>query len=604
MKRLLLLALLPALVAGCALTPTQYVKHIILPEQRSIDYQDVDRLPQTPLPAVKPPRTVSNPQPDTPDWPLSLDDAIRIAMENCRVVRTLSGLTASFSGLTIYDAAIANTVIDQERARFDPVFHDNNKWSRTNEPFGVSNPIDPSRSLITSTPTDTYVGDLGVSKTNVYGGQTSLDYTDTNSRFPGRTLPLNPQDTRALTLSYTQPLLQGGGYQVNMAPIVIARLNTEHSFFQYKDSVQELVRGVIEAYWALVQSRLVAWARDIQVRQSREAFERETARLKAGFGDAGTLAQARVTYSQFRASLIAAEADVLDREGALRNLLYLPPSDGRRIVPVTPPTTLRLEPNWDAVLRLAEQRRPDIIELKLIVEADRQRLIQAENQALPKLDMTTFYRWNGLSGEMPNGREISTHAGQFVDWEVGVNFSVPLGLRQGRAQVREQRLLIVKDQAIVEQALHAAGHDLALTTRELDSSYEQYLAYHDTRIAADINLRAQTEKFKSGQAIYLNVLQALNDWGNAVSQEGLQLLTYNIQLAALERQTGTILETHGLVFAEERFRAAGPIPCRQREYPAAQPPKGAPQRYGRSNEPSEEAFDLKNPATREEKPPE
>ena len=40
----------------------------------------------------------------------SLDDAIRIALENDRVIRVLAGVTAVTSGRTIYDAAIANTV--------------------------------------------------------------------------------------------------------------------------------------------------------------------------------------------------------------------------------------------------------------------------------------------------------------------------------------------------------------------------------------------------------------------------------------------------------------------------------------------------------------
>src|SRR5262249_8333887 len=152
----------------------------------------------------------------------------------------------------------------------------------------------------------------------------------------------------------------------------------------------------------------------------------------------GSVSQARVSYNQFRANLVAAEADVLTREGALRNLLYLPPEDDRRIVPVSAPTSRGLRPDWGAMVRLAEQRRPDIGELKIITEADRVRLLQAQNQALPRLDATALYRWNGLSGEMPDEEHLSTHAGQFTDWSVGINFSVPLGLRQGRALVREQ----------------------------------------------------------------------------------------------------------------------------------------------------------------------
>ena len=36
---------------------------------------------------------------------------------------------------------------------------------------------------------------------------------------------------------------------------------------RYQDSVQEMVRGVIEAYWNLVQARVDVWARMIQVQQ-------------------------------------------------------------------------------------------------------------------------------------------------------------------------------------------------------------------------------------------------------------------------------------------------------------------------------------------------
>jgi outer membrane protein TolC len=609
MMRSLVLGLVVATACGCAQTPAEVCdtvcQNIILPEQLTIDHRDPAQFPPARLPADLPPRTVTDPRPDTPEWPLALDAAIRIALENASIVRTLAGATATASGRTIYDTAIVNTTIDQEQARFDPVLKQNNLFSRTNTPFAVSDPFDLSRSFITSTPTDAYRSDLGLTKTNVLGGQWALDWVENPTRFAAPGLfPLNPENPSSVTLSYTQPLLQGAGFRVNTAPIVIARLNTEQSYFQYKDSVQELVRGVIEGYWTLVQARTDAWARKIQVELSEETYKREQAKLKAGLGDLPTVAQARVTFNQFRANLIAADASVLSREGALRNLLGLPPSDGWRIVPVTAPTSERLRPDWKGLVDLAEVRRPDIVELKIITEADRVRLVQAENQALPRLDAVALYRWNGLSGEMPNEQHLSTSVGQFTDWSVGVNFSVPLGLRQGRAQVREQKLMIARDLANVQQGLHAAVHELAATVRDLDSAYEQYQAYKETRTAADVNVRAQDANFKAGRGIYLNVQQALTDWGNAVSSEAQQLLTYNVALANLERQTGTILETHGLVFFEERTRAAGPLGIlgHDRLYPSALVPTGTPQRYPGSGEPSENAFDLKSPAPREPGP--
>ena len=62
-----------------------------------------------------------------------------------------------------------------------------------------------------------------------------------------------------------------------------------------------------------------------------------------------------MTLNQFQAALIAARANVLAREAALRNMIGLPPSDGRQIVPTSAPANLRFKPEWDELLRFAER---------------------------------------------------------------------------------------------------------------------------------------------------------------------------------------------------------------------------------------------------------
>jgi hypothetical protein len=136
--------------------------------------------------------------------------------------------------------------------------------------------------------------------------------------------------------------------------------------------------------------------------------------------------------------------------------------------------------------------------------------------------------------------------------------------------------------------------------RNLAQSYEQYLAFRQFREAARVNLDAQLAQFRSGRTIYLNVLQAITDWGNAVSQEAQSLTQYNIELANLEQQTGTILETHGVRFYEERFRAIGPLTraLPPRSYPRAMAPTPNTPLYPGGSRPAENAFDLRDPVTR------
>jgi outer membrane protein TolC len=479
-----------------------------------------------------------------------LDDAIRVALANSQVVRILTGTTASPSGATIYDPAITNTTIDTAKARFDPTVNVNNTFSRTNRPAANFDPLDPTRAFFFGAPTQSYDMNLGVSKVNSLGGTTSLNVDvnpmrTSNSLVP---LPLNPETTSSIALNYTQPLLNGGGTRANLAPIVIARLNTERSFFQFKNSLQQAVQGVIQAYWNLVFARTDVWARSRQVEQGEEALRRAEARLRAGLADVAEVSQARTALANFKATLIGSQANVLNQESALNNMMGLPAVD--HLLPLSPPVDSRLDVQWTEVLGLAEEHRPDLIELKLILEADRQMLYVARNQARPTLNAIGTLRWNGLEGVMPNGNEISTFGGQFTEWTMGVNFSVPLGLRQGRAGLRQQELIIFRDQANLDEGLLNTTQLLALRVRNLAQFYEQYLAFKEARVAARINLDRQLENYRRGRSILLNVLQAITDWGNAVSSESQSLTQYNAELANLEEETGTILETHGIRFFE------------------------------------------------------
>ncbi len=570
----------------------------ILPEQRRIEVRSPSQLPAASIPLVARPPTISDNQFDFPPQTLSLSDAINTGLSNLDVVRVLAGVTAVSSGRTVYDVAIANTRIDQQRGVFDPNLRINNVWNRSEQPTAIFDPLDPTQALIIGGRSDNYNLDMGLSKRTLTGGVLDFGVNSTDSRSRPGIFPLNPQNRSSVDLSYTQPLLRGAGATVNRIPIVLSRIDTERSYFQYKDSVQNHVQGVIEAYWALVFARTDLWAREQQVEQLRFANERAEEALDAEIENIGVVAQTRVAYEGFRANLITAQANVLQREAALRNILGLPPYEPVRVVPVSPLIDEKLEIDWAGIVSLAETQRPDIIELKLILEADQQRLTLSRNQATPQLDGIALYRWNGLEGEMPNGNFNSSLPGEFADWNFGVNFSVPLGLRSDRALLRQQELIIRRDQVNLDQGLHQAIHILALKLRNLEQFYEQYRRFQAVREAAKTNLELQQAQYEEGIIQFIVFLQAIVDWGNSVSSEAQSLVQYNTELASLERETGTILEAHGIAFYEERYGSLGPL-GRLGEYQcyplATRPNDSTNERYGAGDKPSEEFFDLTTP---------
>ena len=545
------------------------------------------------LPPVDVPTTVADPEraKKIPEYLLTLDDAIRIALETSEVIRVLGGS----SGRTIYDPAIANTQIDSARARFDPSIALQNQFNSNRFPSAEVDAGAPSGVSIDGDRVHDYDMGMGVSKTTQMGGTVGLDVTTNPTRVD--TLDpylLNPQNRSTVDFHATQPLLQGFGRQANLTPIFLARIDTERSFYQLKFSVQRLVQSVIEAYWSLVFARTDVLVRQQQTAQGLWALQRADQQLAVGQINAADRAQAQSAWANFRAAQISAEAAVFEREQTLRDILGLEPFDGLELVPVTAPSGQRVEIEWHSTMQLAEQNRCDLIELKLVVEADERQVQLARNTALPRVDASARYGFTGLEGRTMTGDYVVGRAGDYPGWQLGIDVSMPLGLREARAELRRQELVLARDRANLHEGLRQASHDLARSYRNLDQYYQEYLAAKDARVAARVNSEYQRLKFEIGQTIYLNFLQAITSWGNAVSAEAQALLRYNSELAAMELQMGTILETHGIAFYEEGFRSIGPAGRLGHEhcYPRATPPGLNADRYPGGSQPSENTFKL------------
>ncbi len=569
--------------------------YCIFPEQRCLEFRQPEELCPATAVQLGRPKTVANLKDSFESYYLSLDEAIQVALANAEVIRVLTGNTAVSTGRTVYDAAITNTDVDAQRAVFDPVLETANTYQSNEFPERLGG-------AIVSRDSELYDLNVDVSQMKANGGQARLNFNTTPTRNDFNGLAFDPRTPSSLALSYTQPLLRGRGVDVNLAPIVIARINTERTFYQLKDSVQELVRSVVEGYWSLVQARVDLWARQQQVDQLEYAYDRLDAQRRVELADLGDTAQAKVSLEQFRANLISAQAQVLDLEAALFNVMGLPPVPNMRLVPVTPPLRKPIETEWDALITTAMEQRPDVIERKLAIETIQQQLLINCNNTLPQLDAVGLARMNGLRVETAAG-DISSDPFQATDIQVGLNLRTPIGQRGARAALRQQELNLARERANLQQQLHAATHTLAQNIRNLEQFYRQYEAFKRVRDASKVNLERRFEVVRVGglpnePLVYLDVLLAVTDWGNSVSSEALALTQYNSEIANLERQVGVILRRHGIVFQEEGFQSLGPLgrwgECQC--YPESTPvgPNGA--RYESGDEPAEDSFDLTNPA--------
>ena len=338
-----------------------------------------------------------------------------------------------------------------------------------------------------------------------------------------------------------------------------------------------------------------------QVEQAKFANDRTVARVESGDANAGDLAQTELALENFRASLLASQASVLQRQAALLNILGLPPYEAERTVPVTPMLEELIAVDWNLINELAQRERPDIIELKLILEADQQRILVAENQARPQLNGVALYRWNGLEGVAPAGNRVRKQRREISKTGHSASISQCRWVCEPkRATLRQRQLIIQRDRANLYQGLHNMQQLLALSLRNLEQFYAQYERYKAVRAAARRNLEQQLAQYNEGIIQFIVVLQAIVDWGNSVSSEAQSLTQYNTELARLELQTGTILQEHNVVFFEERFRSIGPLGRCGKDacYPRSQPPSTSVMRYEEGTQPSEEYFDLEDPVAK------
>ena len=405
-----------------------------------------------PLPKVAKPRTTNDPEAQE-IWQMTLQDAIRIGLDNSEVVRIISlgaqgipvsgfeptplntGATAGIASslgasplFTVYDPAIQETAIASALSAFDTNVLTSLLWGHSVAPFNnaitAGTFIGATRFPIVFNQ-DTATFQAGLQKHTATGatlGVThNVSYLYTNS--PTNVTP--SAYTTNVQLTLTQPLLgsaplatgnanapgspgQPVGLEANRAPIVIARLNADGAVWRFKANVLQAVRSIEQQYWSLAQQHVQLWSSEKAVELAEEILRREQSELEVGRGTVADVAEASQRLEQFRLDLVTKTSDVITTERQLRNILGLPPADNRRIVPVTEPTEARVEPDWDSSLAQMLTFQPDIVVQTLLVRIQELTLLIARNQLLPQLNLNALYQFNGLGRDLDTAEAVMT----------------------------------------------------------------------------------------------------------------------------------------------------------------------------------------------------
>lgn len=385
---------------------------------------------------------------------------------------------------------------------------------------------------------------------------------------------LNPFLTGALSVTITQPLLQGFGIHVNRRFIRIAQNEQRISEAVFTQQLISTISDTIRLYWDLVSLQ-----QDLEVkRESLDAAERlykdTQNEVELGTQAPVDLTSAQAQVASNRQAYINSQEMVLQQELLLKELLTRegisdPRLASASIEAITPIDT----PNTDDIASLSDlistamRQRPDLALAEQQEDSSRQALKGSQNALLPQLNLVASMQNNGGAGSLnPN---LASSSGEpaapppasllgsygttlsqifnrdYPDYSVGVQLNVPIGNRIARADMARDELQYRQSQVQIEKLRSQIRLQVGNALIAVQQAQESYKAAVEARTLQEQAVDVERAKFEAGVATAYEFLQYQSALAQAKSSAVTALGVYAKAKTALERATGsTLLDNH------------------------------------------------------------
>jgi outer membrane protein TolC len=381
---------------------------------------------------------------------------------------------------------------------------------------------------------------------------------------------------------FSHPLLQGSGVQYNRIAgplsleqyaagfnqvdgVVIARLRTDIALTLFEGTIRDLLQDAETNYWDLyfryrdLQSKTIG--RDSALETWRKTYALFIQGLEGG--DRAREAQSRSQFYQFQSLVQQAQTEVFRAERRLRLIMGLSASDGRLIRPADVPTSARVAFDWSGIHCEALTRRVEVRKQKWEIKKRELELIAARNFMLPRVDAIGQYRWLGLGDDLirpsrgasafnePGSTAFGVlTSGEFQEWQLGLQASIPIGFRSQLAGVRHAELQIARERALLLDLELEISHQLAEAISDVELNYATTQTNLSRRVAAEDEVRAVDERFKAGTIAVDLLLDAQRRRADAETEYYRSLVDYNRAIMRVHYRKGSLLDYDSVCLAE------------------------------------------------------
>jgi outer membrane protein TolC len=600
----------------CEIDPEQDFYRTVASNPTPTEGDQVDgRLPLS----IEAPLTVDEQSPPPP-WELSLAEAIRLGLENSKVLRDLGGsvLRTPLLAQTIHDPAIQASDprfgMEGALAAFDAQLSTSLFAYKNDRAF--NNLFLGGGVFLFKQDLDNFVTEL--SKQTATGAAFAvrhhIDYDANNA-----TANLFPSYYNVnFETEFRQPLLQGAGVEFNRIAgpratpgqvngVVIARINNDVSTAEFEVALRDYVSNLENAYWDLYyayrdldakiaarDTSLNTW-RIIQanVEQGRgysklqevQALE-QYYRFQEDVLDAlgGRVVDRTRTYNGSSGGTFRGVGGVQAAERRLRMWMGVPINDGKLVRPTDQPPAVRVTYDWCQVAEEALARRPELRRQQAQLERYNMELVASRNFLLPRLDIVGLYRWRGfghdLIGPFDAGMPFDNAfanltSGEFQEWELGFQYNMPLGFRREYAAVRNAQFRVARERAILEEQERQAIHDLSAAVADVNRAYDvMQVEYNRLNAAQEQYRRAYDAFFQLGGKVSLElVLDARIRLADAETSYHRGRIDYAVALKNVHFEKGSLLEYNGAMLADGQSWCGAPADIARKKITSGEMPQ-------------------------------
>ena len=360
---------------------------------------------------------------------ISLQDAVELALENSLDIAVqryypwiaddsiLKANSGGFGYGTPGGAFASSTAninpFSQTFSTFDPIITSSVSIADVSIP--VNNPFISGTGAAGLTGLKSHSSQFNNQYSQTFETGTNIAVTWNNTRSSSAAANFfNPAVTSSLSLSFSQPLLNGFGIAVGTRNIRIAKNNRKIADWAFAQQAITTVTNTITAYWELAFARENVKVQQQAVTVAQKLYEDNKKQLEIGSMAPLDVTRAESEVATDRQNLIFAQTVQLQDEQILKNAISKDPLAPNLINVEIITTDQPKQPaaietaSFEESVKEAFAKRPDLQEQVLNLKNSEIDLKATRNALLPSLALGGFYQSNGLAGNSPINTGTST----------------------------------------------------------------------------------------------------------------------------------------------------------------------------------------------------